>query len=35
MGFGHCVDQLTIPLGAQATLDGDLCTLTLDEPALR
>jgi muramoyltetrapeptide carboxypeptidase len=34
MGFGHCPDQLTIPLGAQATLDGDLCTLTLDEPAL-
>jgi muramoyltetrapeptide carboxypeptidase len=34
MGFGHCSDQLTIPLGAQATLDGDLCTLTLDEPAL-
>lgn len=34
MGFGHCADQLTIPLGAQATLDGDLCTLTLDEPAL-
>jgi muramoyltetrapeptide carboxypeptidase len=34
LGFGHCVDQLTIPLGAHATLDGDLCTLTLDEPAL-
>lgn len=34
MGFGHCADQLTIPLGAQATLDGDLCTLTLDAPAL-
>jgi muramoyltetrapeptide carboxypeptidase len=33
-GFGHCPDQLTIPLGAQATLDGDLCTLTLAEPAL-
>jgi muramoyltetrapeptide carboxypeptidase len=34
MGFGHCAEQLTIPLGAHATLDGDLCTLTLDEPAL-
>ncbi|MGB3443249.1 MAG: LD-carboxypeptidase [Actinophytocola sp.] len=34
MGFGHCADQLTIPLGVLATLDGDLCTLTLDEPAL-
>ncbi len=34
LGFGHCADQLTIPLGVQATLDGDLCTLTLDEPAL-
>jgi muramoyltetrapeptide carboxypeptidase len=34
LGFGHCADQLTIPLGAHATLDGDLCTLTLDEPAL-
>lgn len=34
MGFGHCPEQLTIPLGVQATLDGDLCTLTLDEPAL-
>jgi muramoyltetrapeptide carboxypeptidase len=33
-GFGHCADQLTIPLGARATLDGDLCSLTLDEPAL-
>lgn len=33
-GFGHCPDQLTIPLGAQATLDGDLCALTLAEPAL-
>ncbi len=33
-GFGHCPDQLTIPLGAHAVLDGDLCTLTLAEPAL-
>ena len=35
MGFGHCADQLTVPMGARATLDGDLCTLTLAEPALR
>lgn len=34
LGFGHCPGQLTIPLGAKATLDGDLCTLTLHEPAL-
>jgi muramoyltetrapeptide carboxypeptidase len=33
-GFGHCPDQLTIPLGAEATLDGDQGTLTLVEPAL-
>lgn len=34
LGFGHCDGQLTVPLGARATLDGDLCTLTLAEPAL-
>jgi muramoyltetrapeptide carboxypeptidase len=34
LGFGHCADQLTIPLGAEATLDADQCTLTLAEPAL-
>ncbi len=34
-GFGHCADQLTIPLGAEATLDADQGTLTLAEPALR
>jgi muramoyltetrapeptide carboxypeptidase len=33
-GFGHCPDQLTVPLGAQATLDADQGTLTLAEPAL-
>lgn len=33
-GFGHCADQLTIPLGAEATLDADQGTLTLTEPAL-
>lgn len=35
LGFGHCPDQLTIPLGAQATLDADQGTVTLTEPALR
>lgn len=34
LGFGHCPDQLTIPLGAEATLDADQGTLTLAEPAL-
>ncbi|GAA3734861.1 muramoyltetrapeptide carboxypeptidase [Spinactinospora alkalitolerans] len=34
-GFGHCPSQLTVPLGAMATLDADAATLTLDEPALR
>jgi muramoyltetrapeptide carboxypeptidase len=33
-GFGHCADQLTIPLGAEATMDADQGTLTLREPAL-
>jgi muramoyltetrapeptide carboxypeptidase len=35
LGFGHCPDQLTIPLGAHATLDADQGTVTLAEPALR
>lgn len=34
LGFGHCPDQLTIPLGATATLDADQGTITLAEPAL-
>ncbi|CAM4014931.1 LD-carboxypeptidase [Nocardiopsis rhodophaea] len=33
-GFGHLPGQLTVPLGAGATLDADARTLTLDEPAL-
>jgi muramoyltetrapeptide carboxypeptidase len=33
-GFGHCADQLTVPLGVDATLDADQGTLTLTEPAL-
>lgn len=31
--FGHTDDQLTLPLGVQATLDADKGTLTLEEPA--
>nr|WP_285757858.1 LD-carboxypeptidase [Nocardiopsis ansamitocini] len=34
LGFGHCPVQLTVPLGAMATLDADAATLTLDAPAL-
>jgi muramoyltetrapeptide carboxypeptidase len=34
LGFGHCPDQLTVPLGVEATLDADQGTLTLVEPAL-
>jgi muramoyltetrapeptide carboxypeptidase len=34
LGFGHCPDQLTVPLGARATLDADQGTVTLTEPAL-
>jgi muramoyltetrapeptide carboxypeptidase len=34
LGFGHCAGQLTIPLGAEATLDADNGTLTVLEPAL-
>ncbi|GAA4889961.1 S66 peptidase family protein [Streptomonospora salina] len=33
-GFGHRAAQLTVPLGAAATLDADACTLVLDRPAL-
>ncbi|GAB3447462.1 LD-carboxypeptidase [Streptomonospora sediminis] len=34
-GFGHRPAQITVPLGAAATLDADARTLTLDGPALR
>ncbi|MFC5288406.1 LD-carboxypeptidase [Actinokineospora guangxiensis] len=34
LGFGHCPDQLTVPLGAHARLDADDGVLTLTEPAL-
>ncbi|MDT0301002.1 S66 peptidase family protein [Streptomonospora wellingtoniae] len=33
-GFGHRAAQITVPLGAEATLDADARTLTLDRPAL-
>lgn len=34
LGFGHCPEQLTVPLGVRARLDADDGTLTLAEPAL-
>lgn len=34
LGFGHCPDQLTVPLGVAARLDADDGTITLAEPAL-
>nr|WP_156000081.1 LD-carboxypeptidase [Streptomonospora sp. PA3] len=33
-GFGHRPAQITVPLGAPATVDADARTLTLDRPAL-
>ncbi|MGW4486308.1 S66 peptidase family protein [Amycolatopsis sp. NPDC004368] len=33
-GFGHVASSPTLPLGARASLDTDLATLTLDSPAL-
>lgn len=35
LGFGHCDDQLSVPLGVEAELDADAGTLTLAEPPLR
>jgi len=32
--IGHSDDQLTLPLGVQATLDATRCQLTIDEPAV-
>ena len=32
LGFGHGPHQLTLPLGALATLDADTATLTVDRP---
>ena len=34
LGFGHCRDAITIPLGVEAELDADKGTLTLEQPAL-
>jgi muramoyltetrapeptide carboxypeptidase len=34
LGFGHCPGQLTVPLGAEATLDADNGTLAMLRPAL-
>ncbi|OLR93816.1 S66 peptidase family protein [Actinokineospora bangkokensis] len=34
LGFGHCPNALTVPLGATAVLDPDDATLTLKDPAL-
>ncbi|MGW0520886.1 S66 peptidase family protein [Crossiella sp. NPDC003009] len=34
VGFGHCANQLTVPLGVAALLDADAGTLVLEEPAL-
>ena len=33
--FGHSTHMATIPLGVQATLDANTCTLEVTEPALR
>ncbi|HEV2088135.1 MAG TPA: LD-carboxypeptidase [Cryptosporangiaceae bacterium] len=35
LGFGHCLPQLTVPLGVRAELDADAGTLTLLDPPLR
>lgn len=32
--IGHTEDQMTLPLGVQATLDADEASLTIDEPAV-
>lgn len=32
--FGHVTDQVTLPLGVRARLDGNAMTLTLLEPAV-
>lgn len=34
LGFGHCADPITIPLGVAVTMDAEAGTVTLDEPAL-
>jgi len=32
--FGHGTHKATLPLGVQATLDAESCTLTITEPTL-
>lgn len=34
LGFGHCKEPLTVPLGVPATLDANAATLILNGPAL-
>nr|WP_207222578.1 LD-carboxypeptidase [Herbihabitans rhizosphaerae] len=34
LGFGHCEDALTVPLGVMAELNADEGTLVIEEPAL-
>lgn len=34
LGIGHGTYKATLPLGVRATLDGDACTLTIDEPGV-
>ncbi|MXY98669.1 MAG: LD-carboxypeptidase [Gemmatimonadetes bacterium] len=34
LGIGHGTYKATLPLGVRATLDGDACTLTIDEPSV-
>jgi muramoyltetrapeptide carboxypeptidase len=35
LSFGHTIDQVTLPLGAMATLDADQQTLTVEEAGVR
>ncbi len=35
LSFGHTIDQVTLPLGVQATLDADRQTLTVTQPGTR
>jgi muramoyltetrapeptide carboxypeptidase len=32
---GHCIPKITIPFGVESLLDGDSCTLTITESALK
>ncbi len=35
LGFGHCPDPITVPLGVEVTVDAGRGTVTLAEPALQ